>query len=108
MANQLPIQLATRFDVAAPGSDTSILAANLTPPIGATRFIVAVTLSTSSVFNVVETDGTTTHVQSMNSAVALVANAMYEFEFGINQSNTYNFRVATNGVIERLIVEALV
>lgn len=98
-------RLAAVFNQAAPGANTNILAADIVPYTKTSAFRVTVCLPTSSVFNLVATQGATTFTISLNKAVALVANALYPFSFGVNDSTTYNFRVATDGIINVLNVE---
>ena len=102
----LPIARATVFNGAAPGANTDMLAADLTPGRrGAFRITVAVT--TASVFNVSATDGTTTHVWGLNGSVALQAGDVYTFTIGCDPSLSYNFQVETDGVIEVLVVDEI-
>lgn len=94
------------FDIAAPGANTDIISSDLSPKVsGAFRITVAV--STSTVFDVKVTDGTDTHVISLNDGVALTANALYTFSFGVSDALDYNFRVKTDSVIEVLQVDLI-
>lgn len=93
------------YAIAAPGASTNILTTSLTPGAASHRFRVSVILETASVFNMIEvsTDGGT-DTNGLNGSVALGAGDLYEFEFEVDQANTYNFQVETNGIIRRLIV----
>ena len=104
---------ASVFNMAAPGANTDILGSNLTLKEGG-AWRITVGLTTSSIFNVVITDGTTSHVLGLNSSSALNAADLYTFTFGgspiesnSGNSNTLsiNFQVETDSVIEYLIVE---
>ncbi len=105
---------ATVYNGAAPGANTNIVTAfGVSESASALR--VTVCLSTSSVFNVVVTDGTNPHTQSLNGGTALAANALYTFTFGVRKYSTqtgetaltYSFQVATDSVIETLFVEEI-
>lgn len=101
-------QLAGSFNAAPPGANTDILAADLSPAIDGSAFRVTVALTTASVFNVTATDGTTTHVWSLNSGTALNADDLYTFTFATDTSLDFNFQVPTNGTIEFLSVQEVV
>ena len=107
------------FNLAAPGANTDILAAELTPNHEGSYFRVTVVLATASVFNHVITDSTGTPVtftNGLNSSVALAAGDEYVFEFaapktttaGTNTSPlTHNFQVETDGIIRLLVVDEM-
>ena len=92
------------FNVSAPGANTDILSTALTPTYGA-AWRITVCLATASVFNMTITNGGTTFTCGINSSVALNAGDLYAFTVGVNPSNTYNFRVETNGVINILQID---
>lgn len=104
--------VATVHNGAAPGTNTNIVTP-FSVSESASALRVTVCLSTSSVFNVVVTDGTNAHTQSLNGGTALTANALYTFTFGARRYSTqtgetaltYSFQVATDSVIETLFVE---
>ena len=106
------VALATVYNGSAPGANTNIITpVKVSDSASAMR--VTVCLSTSSVFNVRVTDGTNPHTQSLNGGTALTANCLYTFTFGARRYSsqtgttelTYSFQVATDGVIETLLVE---
>ena len=68
----------TVYNGSAPGANTDILAANVTPD-RRSAWRVTVALTTSSVFNVVATDDTTEHVWGLNASAALNAADLYTF-----------------------------
>ncbi len=102
MADHL-INHSNGFDITAPGANTSILASNITPK-RAGSLAVTVSLTTASVFNVLATDGTTTHLWGLNSSTALNAADVYRFVIDAVPALSYNFQGETDGVIETLIV----
>ena len=103
------IVIASVYSGDAPGANTDILAADVTPTINGSVFRVTVCLGTASVFNVVETDGTQAFTEGLNSSVALNAGDRYTFILGSTRTdNTYNFQVETDGVIRVLQVEEVV
>jgi hypothetical protein len=91
------------FNIPAPGANTNILATGITPKKSGTMR-VTVNLATGSVFNVQLNQGATNILGSLGSG-ALAAGAMNSFAFGCNPNTTYNFQVATNGIINYLQVE---
>lgn len=109
--------LATVHNGSAPGANTNIFSTSLKVSPSASAIRVTVCLSTGSVFNVVVTDGTNPHTQSLNGGTALTANCLYTFTFGARRYSSqpytagttaeisYNFQVATDSVIETLFVE---
>ncbi len=94
---------ATTFGLAAPGANTDILSADLTPQM-AGFFVVSVSLTTSSVFNVTETQGATTYTNGLNKSNALNAGDKYVFTFPVNAATAYNFQIETDGVVRELTV----
>ena len=92
------------YAVAAPGANTDILTTGLVPPFDGI-FVVTVSLTTGSVFNVTSTDGTTAYTNGLNASVALNAGDVYTFSFGVRTGITYNFQVETNSVVRFLIVQ---
>jgi len=95
------------YDLAAPGADTDIFTA-VTPKDGVYAWRVTVALTTSSVFNVSATDGTTPHVWGLNASGALNAADLYSFEHAVSPDITYSYQVETDSVVEALIVDELV
>lgn len=91
------------FTIPAPGANTNILSTSLTPTYGG-YFQVFVTLTTGSVFNMMEARGGTTYAVGMNKSTALVAGDGYVFSFPVSPSSTYNFQVETDSVIRVLRV----
>lgn len=107
------ITRAALFNRAAPGAATNILTTSITPLEGC-AIRVTVCLATGSVFNVVCSNGTTTFTMSLNGGSALTADTLYAFTFASHPTETnsgsavtltYNFRVATNGIINYMVVE---
>lgn len=93
--------------LAAPGANTDIFATDLTPTNQRSAMRVTVSLAVASVFNVTITNGTTEYTIGLNGGVALVASTLYTFSFSCGSAYSYNFRVATNGVIQHLLVEEI-
>lgn len=93
--------------IAAPGANTNILSASLTPGACSYRFRVEVTLAVGSIFDFTETLSGTTRTHSLNSGVPLDADEPATFEHAVRQDATYNYRVKTDGAINRLMVEEL-
>ena len=113
-------RVATAYALAAPGAATDMLSATtnadgttgLTPSGLATAFRVTVSLATTSVFNVYVTNGTTAYTQALNDGTSLTAGRLYTFTFGVSRTTqggvttlTYQFRVATDGIIQTLLVD---
>lgn len=100
------------FAQAAPGANTDIFAAEITPTNLHGVFRVAVSLATSSVFNMIVTQGATLKTLSFNGGAAIPALGMFEFDVPVYQYEgttalTYNFQVATDGVINWLSVREM-
>lgn len=102
------------FNQSAPGADTAIISGGLTFSESAAACRVTVALTTSSVFNVTCTDGSTTHKWGLNASAALNAADLYTFTFAVAASDdgtsggtalTWNFEVESDGVIEYLAVD---
>ena len=107
----------TGFNISAPGANTDIISGGIKFSPQAAVCRVTVALTTSSVFNVECTDGSTTHVWGLNESGALNAGDLYTFTFAVRANATgldggsdltYNFQVETDGVIECLFVEEVV
>lgn len=97
-----------RYNLAAPGANTNILAANATPETpGSSAFRVTVALAVASVFNVRVTDGTDAFTWGLNESVALNAGDLYTFTFGVQKGLSYNFQVETDGIIQFLLCEEI-
>lgn len=95
------------FNLPAPGAATNILTTSLTPVYDG-AFRVTVCLATTSVFNVIVTTvaaGGATFTCALNSGTALTGTQLFTFVFGVSTTNTYNFQVATNGVIQILQID---
>ena len=112
------------YHMAAPGSATNIISKDAT---GATinglvardnvaKFAVTVQVATSSVVDVVATDGTTSTTMHLNSGTALSAGCLYEFDVPATNFKPFqdqnpspsalkwNVQVETDGVIDLLEV----
>lgn len=104
------------YNVSAPGANTGITGGiTFSPQASVCRVTVA--LTTSSVFNVTCTDGSTPHKWGLNESGALNAADLYTFTFAVRANATgldggsdltYDFEVETDGVIECLFVEEVV
>lgn len=102
---------ACAFNVSAPGQNTDILSSDLSVKEACT-VNVTVALSTGSVFNVVISDGTNSHTIGLGSG-ALDADEIHNLSFqiapaesnsGSDNDLSFNFQVATDSVIELLVV----
>ena len=101
---------------AAPGVSTNILTTGITFGDAVSACRVTVCLTTSSVFNVYVTDGSTAYTMGLNASGALNAGDLYTFVFGVCKYSsdsgttglTYNFRVETDSVINYLRVEEVI
>lgn len=93
---------------AAPGANTNIFSTSLIPATRA-AFRVTVSLATASVFNCIVSTatGSSPKTCSLNGATALSVTTMYTFTFGVDPTCSYNFQVATDGVINYLCVEEI-
>ncbi len=109
------VAVATVYALAAPGANTNIITP-ITPGPNASAFRVTVALTTSSVFNVRVTNGTTAYTLGLNGSVALAAGDLYTFVFGVRATSTqtgttaltYSFQVETDSVINYLLVEEII
>jgi len=95
------------YDLAAPGANTDIFTA-VTPKDGVYAWRVTVALTTSSVFNVSATDGTTPHAWGLDASGALNAADLYSFEHSVSPGVSYSYQIETDGVVEYLAVDELV
>lgn len=94
---------------ASEAAGTDLLDAAITPKVEGSVLRVTVCLTTSSVFSVIDSDGTTTFVQDLNGGTALTAGARYAFTIGsTRKDHTYDFELGTASVIETLQVEEVV
>ena len=101
------IRRASLYNLAAPGSNTNIFTA-IGPKAGSYNWRVCVALTTSSVFNISATNGTTGHIFGLNASAALNAADIYCFEHAVDQANTYSYQIETDGIVEMLTVDELV
>ena len=111
----------TGYAIAAPGANTAIPFIDAggtsvtTFKVGAAAVALRLTVSlaTGSVFNLHVTDGTTAYTQKFNGGTALTAGVLYTFTVGARRYSTnnnateltYDFQVATDGIIQTLFVE---
>lgn len=109
------IPYATQYNTAAPGADTDFLT-DFTVGSLVSALRITICLSTSSVLNLAVTDGTTAHAMALNGGTALTANALYTFTVGARRTKdgtedgtqlVYNLQVATDSVIEYVMVEGV-
>lgn len=109
------------FNRAAPGANTDIIATTITNIVtGALTttnyyspnvdccIIVSVALSTASVFNMTESDGTNSFTNGINSSVSLGLGDLYSWSLiPVKAGYQYNFQVETNSIIRRLFIVQL-
>jgi len=107
MAGPRLINRADEFDVAAPGVDTDILSADITPNEMYFTMRITVTLAVESIFNITETRGGVTNTYGLNGSTALTAGDEFTFTRGCSPSSSYNFQVEIDGIIERLQVDII-
>ena len=100
---------------AAPGANTDF-ATDFTVGAAVTALRITACLSTSSVLNMMQSDGSNENAMSLNAGDALTANALYTFTVGVRRTDdgtetgdflVYNFQVATDSVIETFMVEGI-
>lgn len=103
------------YNLAAPGANTNIFTTSITPKQQPSLYRITVILAVTSVFNMTVTDGTTPFTFALNNGTALTALQPYVITYGTRQLNSagtktfsYNFQVATNGVIDVLNVDELI
>lgn len=101
------------FNLAAPGANTDILGTAITPTVDC-EFVITASLSTGSKVDVTITDGTDTHVITLNGNTALTANVMTRMTFpavalernsGNGNTLQYNFQLQTDSVVEYFVVQ---
>lgn len=97
-----PVNHADEFNVAAPGVNTDILGADLTPTHSPSRLRVTVLLATESVFKARVARSGTTFDADFNGGSALKANSLYTFDLVWMAEDAVNFQVETDGVIQKL------
>ncbi len=101
-------RLGSKYAASAPGANTDIFATALAPHATASALRVGVCLTTASVFNMYVTNGTTAYTQGLNSSIALTAGDFFVFgPIPCSSTNTYNFRVETDSVIQTLTVDEI-
>lgn len=96
-------------------SGANILTTSLTPKTSfpVIAYSITVSLDTSVKFQIVSTDGTTTHVDAFNGDTALAADTVYSFLVNAAYSDqtgtaiSYNFRLGGNAYIKRLQVDEI-
>lgn len=109
----MAVTLFHKLAIAAPGVNTSF--GTVTPVAPFKAFRVTVSLTTASVFKARVTDGTNSYDEKLNQAVALVASCPYTFDLRlppyttdtVPRSTTLAFRIETDGIVNRLLVEGL-
>lgn len=100
---RIPSPLVTGYNIAAPGANTNILDASLTPK-RAGWFHGSIVLNTSSVVNYTVSDGTTTFTVGLDESSTIPAGDAYQFGFAVHPNFSYNFQVETNGIIRQIVV----
>ncbi len=101
------LRLYSAFDLSAPGANTSFPAGGVSLRSGCTAIRVGIALTTSSIVNLVGSDGTTTHVWGLNKSVALGAADAYTFTQPVPQGLTYYLQIETDGVVEMVVLDAI-
>lgn len=114
--------LATVWRGSAPGANTDILASDFKVGYTASAIRITVQLATSSVLNLMVSDGTNTEALALNGNTALTAAALHTFVVGARRTDTgvgrvdksssdtelsYNFQVETDSVITYLVVDEI-
>ena len=102
------IRRVTIFNGAAPGADTNILSANITPKPITVLSRIGVAFGHSAKLNLMGTDGTTTYAWALNEGSNLAADTLYKFEFTTDPSLSYNLQISHNGVVEQLTWDDIV
>jgi hypothetical protein len=100
-------KLGEKHALAAPGANTDIFATDLRPNCGRSAMRVTVSLAVSSVLNVTITNGTTKYTIALFDGAALPASALRSLTFSCGSAYSYNLQVATNGIIQHLLVEEI-
>ncbi len=101
--------LGSVWNLTAPGSGL-IFTTNKRPLATTSAFRIDVCLTAGSVFQVIETDGTTTFTNDLNSGTALTAASVYTFVHESRKTTPagvalqYNFKVAPGTVVRSLRV----
>lgn len=89
--------------------NADLLAADLTPKAGASRLRIVAAFSTSGKLYFRTVDGATEVNLVLNSDVALVADALYEFTFDITDDVDYNLQYSgATGTLRKLVVNEVV
>lgn len=101
------IRRATIFNGAAPGADTDILSADITPKQGCVLARIGVAFGHSAKLNLMGTDGTTTYAWALNGGSNLAADTIYKFEFATDPALSYNLQISHDGVVEQLLWDDL-
>jgi hypothetical protein len=105
------------FNRTAPGANTNIIANGINNSVNskttATSYAptvdcfiaVSVALTTASVFNMTESDGTTTFTHGLEKSLTLPVGDLYTWSgIPVIRGFTYNFQVETDSVIRRLFI----
>lgn len=115
MADNRIIPKGVKIALAAPGAATAIFG-GLVPVLYASTFRVTVRLATGSIFNATVTPtGGSKITMALNGGVALSAGNVYTFDLPVRKhngaatpvSNSYDFEIATDGVVSYLQVDEL-
>lgn len=116
-------RVATGHALAAPGANTSFLSATVTadgttglqPSARACMYRIQISLATGSVLNLYLTDGTTAYTIALNGGTALTAGVLYAWSILASRTKedgttplTYQLRVATDSVIQTLIIDEVI
>ena len=110
---------AKHFNKSAPGANTNAIT-SIKPNGEDSALRITVALTTSSVLNLMVTDGTTTHALGLNKSTALNAADVYVFDVPVikreqtsvtqgtpGKDLSYNLQVETDSVIEFLMVQEI-
>jgi len=86
------------FNGTAVASGTSLITAgNITPSEPASKIDINLVLDTTTVLELLETDGTTTYLHELNNGVAFTANRLYGFTIEVSGTLSYNLRHRDSG-----------
>lgn len=107
---------AFRYNVAAPGANTNILATNVAPRgwgakrsqaqhSGASKLVLTLCLEDASVVDLFTTDGTTTFRSKINEGTPFPADAPLSLKIPVHPSISYNFSLQTNVAIRWIQVD---